>query len=555
MPKRPASESPEPSSKRHRPNVVPYIKRLSDELFLRIASFLSISDLTSCQRVSKRFSRIATDGQIWKALFYRRFVRPRASRIPGVSRAPPSSLHYSSRNSRWLEDEGLARTSATNWKQLYKLRHNWNKGICRVSEVDISANEPLPPLPPPVPPLLVRLHEGMVFTVDSTHGLRAWKWRNLKKSPIANADLYQSSLDPGSYGAPTAMAIDEDCGAAKVVNITVGFEKGGFCVYQLDMEMSSSTFRLRYIDPRNGPPPGNSSHGPMIISMAYCTPYLLTMTASQLLTAYRFEGSDDIEIDGSKGSAEDRERMMHAPKILTSLHSHTVWPPLSLSLRRSAQSSVIACIVYAFPLYISGWSVGIQELRFSDDADGVHDSRIATAVPSGFNPVPNLSPASPPAQSVGSKSHSQANDVPLAQPTCLSYTHPYLLASHADNTLTLYLVKSTASSVSIDSGQRLWGHTSGVSTAQVSSRGKAVSMSTRGLELRVWELEGGVSEKRRLNASVRVESSQTYKDNDVVEEWRGDSQGWLGGFDEEKVVVLRAKDEGRQALVVYDFSR
>lgn len=156
MPKRPTSESPELPSKRHRPNSIPHIKRLSDELFLRIASFLPITDLTSCQRVSKRFSRIATDGQIWKALFYRRFVRPRASRIPGASRAPPSSLHYSSRNSRWLEDEGLAKTSATNWKALYKLRHNWNRGICRVSEIDITANEPLPP---PVPPLLVRLYE------------------------------------------------------------------------------------------------------------------------------------------------------------------------------------------------------------------------------------------------------------------------------------------------------------------------------------------------------------------------------------------------------------
>lgn len=130
----------------------------------------------------------------------------------------------------------------------------------------------------------------------------------------------------------------------------------------------------------------------------------------------------------------------------------------------------------------------------------------------------------------------------------------YLLASHADNTLTLYLVKSTATSVLIDSGQRLWGHTSGISTAQVSARGKAVSVSTRGSELRVWELEGGVPERRRLNASVRVES-QTYQDgDDVGKEWREDGLGWLGGFDEEKVVVLREKDEGRQALVFYDFT-
>lgn len=153
MAKRRALEPLEPLPKRLRPNFIPHIKQLSDELFLRIASFLPITDLTSCQRVSKRFSRIATDGQIWKALFYRRFVRPRASRIPGALRAPPSSLHYSSRNSKWLEDEGLVRTSETNWKELYKLRHNWNRGICGVSEIDITANAP------PIPPLLVKLHE------------------------------------------------------------------------------------------------------------------------------------------------------------------------------------------------------------------------------------------------------------------------------------------------------------------------------------------------------------------------------------------------------------
>lgn len=93
-----------------------------------------------------------------------------------------------------------------------------------------------------------------------------------------------------------------------------------------------------------------------------------------------------------------------------------------------------------------------------------------------------------------------------------------------------------------------------MSTAHVSSRGKAVSVSTRGSELRVWELEGGVSEKRRLNASVRVEP-QTYRDDDVGDEWLEDGQGWLGGFDEEKVVVLREKNRSRQALVVYDFTR
>lgn len=264
--------------------------------------------------------------------------------------------------------------------------------------------------------------------MDSTRGLRAWKLRkNSEESLIASGDLYQGHVDLGAYGAPTAMAVDEDSNAEKAVSIVVGFERGGFGVYQLDMSRSSSTFTLRYIHPRNNPSPGNNSHGPMITSITYCMPCLLTMTASQLFTVYRFTGSADI--DENKDIPDRHGRMMHAPKILSSLRSHTVWPPLSLSLRRSGQSSVIACIVYAFPLYVAGWSVGIQELRFSDDADGVIDSRIATAVPSGFNPLSataGSSPASSPTSQsgTGSRSQSLTNNTPLAQPTCLSYAHP-----------------------------------------------------------------------------------------------------------------------------------
>ncbi|RPB02610.1 hypothetical protein L873DRAFT_1834083 [Choiromyces venosus 120613-1] len=567
MLKRSAPESPEQPAKRHRPNTLPYITRLSDELLLRIASFLHINDLASCQRVSKRFQRIACDGQIWKALFYARFVRPRASRIPGLTRAPPSSLHYSSRNSRWLQDEGLARATGTKWKELYRLRHNWNRGSCSVSQIIIAENIPLPP---PIPPLMIR---GLVFTVDSTSGLRVWRLEH-KGIPVIGLDLYQGSLEFERYGIPTALAIDEDSDVKQAVNVAVGFENGGFGLYQLDIAtgpLPKLTFEYSYAGP--APSAGNSSsQGLMITSMAYCSPYLLTMSSSQLFTVYRFSRSADkgcssTEEDVNKDISISDGRMMHAPKILSSLRSHTVWPPLSLSLRRSAQKSMIASIVYAFPLYISGWSVGIQELRFTGDADTVVESRVATAVPLGFTPFGKttsggLSPVgslAPPIEGGGgirSGSKSQRNiknDIPLAQPSSISYTHPYLLASHADNTLTLYMVKSNAASLSIESGQRLWGHTSSVSTAQVSGRGKAVSLSKRGSELRVWELEGGISERRRLNASVKVEP-QVSRQTDVRSHWSVDDMGWLGGFDEEKVVVLREQDEGRRALIVYDFT-
>ena len=93
--------------------------------------------------------------------------------------------------------------------------------------------------------------------------------------------------------------------------------------------------------------------------------------------------------------------------------------------------------------------------------------------------------------------------------------------------------------------------------------------------MRVWELEGGISARRRVSASVKVEPVRIPARGDVISDARsGDrvtaAEGYLGGFDDEKVVVLRgdtsclnaaagtmgmACAEGRLALVVYDFNR
>jgi hypothetical protein len=143
-------------------------------------------------------------------------------------------------------------------------------------------------------------------------------------------------------------------------------------------------------------------------------------------------------------------------------------------------------------------------------------------------------------------------------------------------------VSSTADALKISPGNRLWGHTSSVSGAHVGGRGKAVSVSTRGDELRVWELEGGfasASARRRLAAgelSVQLRPEKTSpptKDDEILTldhkarmntglglalEDRGIDEtsmtrGFVG-FDDDKVVVLRERHAGNQTLVVYDFT-
>ncbi len=463
---------------------------------------------------------------------------------------------FSSRVSKWLDDDSLVRRgSQTNWKRQYKLRHNWSRGSCDVSEIQVTEE-------PPIPSLLVQLDAGVVITVDSTAGLRAWSMEDDQKL-LAQVQICDEGHS-NSNALPSSLATDVQNSEGAILDVVVGFSNGQFSVFQLLREQG--IFLRRYTHPP-------SSSG-ALSAIAYSKPYLATMTEAQLLSLYYFPMSPDTGSDAE---------CLDSPRLLSSLKSYTVWPPLSLSIRVSTQS-IVASIAYALPLYLSGWSVGLQELRLTPEGEMV-ESRLATAVNQGFQPLSTFSspPSSPSADL--SISPSRRSERPSrhtsTKPTSLSYTHPYLLASHPDNTLTLYMVTSTSSALSISAGSRLWGHTSSVSGAHVGSRGKAVSVSTRGDELRIWELEGGISSstsRRRAalgEVSIRVQPEKrsplethnaepnseelsttdnrvglTFKAN---EEESTLTKGFVG-FDEEKVVILKEKGLGTQALVIYDFT-
>lgn len=524
------------SVKRVRPTTDDLLSRLSDELLIRILSFLPITDLNICQRTSQKFKSIAADSQLWKALYYNRFVRPRASRLPGIRDAEtaPGHLYFSSKLSKWLDDDNLVkRGQDTNWKKQYKLRDNWTKGNCNISEIEVAEQ-------PPIPPLLVRMHDGIVYTADVTGGLRAW---SSKKVPRLLACVVFDTTSP-----PTSMALDVSTANTHCHHVAVGFEDGAFKVYTFDHEAEMFLEIYAHTASSNG----------MLSAVAYCSPYLVTMTAAQLLSLYQFPANSKPQT------------ILDPPRLLHSLLSHTVYPPLSLAIRSSSQN-IVATIAFAFPSLLSGWGVGIQEIWLSPEG-ALFDSRLAMSSGTSQPAATAGNPVTPPNRMSSSFS---AASVGYSKPTSLSYSHPYLLLSHPDNTLTLYLVTSSDKVLSIASGSRLWGHTSSVSGAHVGGRGKAVSVSSRGDELRIWELEG--TNRRRLassDLSVRVqgESLPTTKPAPVpslseainrresglgiaVSELDDLSvvRGWIG-FDEENVVVLKERNAGSQSLVVYDFT-
>ena len=454
-----------------------------------------------------------------------------------VANLSSDTLRHSSKLAKWLEHGHLIRTGQqTDWKRQYRLRHNWFRGVCKVRELEVAQ--------PSVPPVLVKIHSGIVFTVDIEHGLRAWATRALYKLLAAQTLDIPTTSTP----FPSCLGVDTSSDLEETPRITVGLEDGSFHVYTFDVVLSR--FCLAYSHPA-------SSNG-SVSAIAIALPYVLTMSHNKTLSLYRFPSAQPVLHHGN----------LRDPELLASLNSNIVYTPLSLSIRTSS-AGIVACIAYAFSRLNLGWSVGLQELRLTEEGEAV-GSRVASTMDAGMSNFQSIKDQD---RSVSARSASSQpfalHPQLMARPRSLSYSHPYLLATLPDNTLMVYLVVSDLDKLTITSGRRLWGHTSSVSGAEVSDRGKAVSVSTKGNEMRVWELEDLLSSSSSTRkASIRIIPEK--QDLGVLAEAiarRGNGLGlalydiqrelsltrsWVG-FDDEQVVVLGELSR-RQILSCYDFT-
>ena len=474
MAKRKLSSAGLPPAKRRRD----IFSTLSDELLVRVLSYMDERTLLAIAPVSRRFHRVTADSQLWRPHYYRRFILPRAHRIPGFRRRRP---HKSA-----PPDE------AVDWKQQYRLRHNWARGRCAVDEVPVRHGVA-------APCTLVKVVDGLAVTVDGTSGLRVWDLKTRKA-------VVQTDMD----AMPTCLAVDDVRLSSAVLDVAVGFADGTFAIWRLENKKLHCVYRH-----------AKSFFGELV-AVAYGYPYVLTASRMGFISLYTFDSPPSLPSPGPRRSGEE-----FTPRLLTSLKSHSTRPPLALSIRRTA-ASVVASIAYTFDA-VGGWSIGIQDLDINDQS--VVTSRVAYTLPTATRNTPPSSPT-----------QLQTLEPDEDGPSRLCYSHPYLLATLPDNTLVLHLCTATSSSLSISEGTRLWGHTSGISDAEITPRGKAVSVSMRGDEIRVWEVEGRVGGR-----SVEVKP-QTGGGMGVDER-----RNWVG-FDDEMVVVLKERGDGRESLMVYDFT-
>ncbi|KAI1455496.1 hypothetical protein F4805DRAFT_435724 [Annulohypoxylon moriforme] len=547
---------------------------LPNELLIRILTFLPLPDLLNTAPISRRFYDLFGDSQIWKRLYYSRFVLPRALRIPGFRNgsAREGKLHYSSRKAVWADGRrggwvdmhvGNIEDRSRDWKKQYKLRHNWSKGKCAVEELPLG-QEPSPPETGSPHKMLVKISEGIAITADIATGLRAW---DLKTKHL----LSQISLGQvDSEVAPSCITIDDQRIQDKILEIAIGFTDGSFGVWKLDIQERKILRRYRHEESTNGE----------LVGLAFSYPYLMTATKSVLVSLYTFDGLPKANDSGTQESDSETARdsesetmpgtedehiskrsklkwkpeslSLRAPYLLTSLKSLTSRAPLALSIRKTAVNIVVS-IAYTFS-NLQGWALGIQDLHLRPSTSKSKSTPDITTTRLAYSPLVRSSPTHIPLP-MSSARHIKDLD----GPTNLCYTHPYLLATLPDNTLILHLCTSNATSLSLSPGIRLWGHTSGISDAEITARGKAVSVSCRGEEIRVWELEGktqadGKSIKVRPTSKPMtdaVEVGNASSDDVATVAW-DDRRNWVG-FDDEMVIVLK-ESKGLESLMVYDFT-
>jgi hypothetical protein len=529
-----------------------HISKLSDEILLNMFELLSLPQIIACQTVSHRWQHISTDPELWKHLYFQRFVKPRLAHVHSRTRTRIATRDWW--NNERTQNEGESRKD---WKQMFKVRHNWHKGRCAVTEMDISNSPPHPAVHEPPrqssfwnEPVLTTStplvqFDGKIFVVaDKDNGLRAWDIEKLEngRRRIIGTRRFQTYEHGWRLGEPTALGID---GGGATIDVVVGFESGGAMVLQLSPSDEASGldfgFEVRFILPPSQVPE-------KILHLTYSHPHLLTLDADHYLRAYFFESSSFL---------------LNPPRPLATLHAQALHGPCNLTLRKpksGGEASVTASIAYSMPLFHGGWSVGVQEVVLDlASPNGIAQTRIGTSIPSTYQLA--IHPDRPPSQAFSAS-------VPVASPTSISYSHPYLLTSHKDNTLTLYLARSTDKEITIGNPRRLWGHTTGVARAGVAGRGRAVSVSQIGGEVRVWELESIAAAVAKADIdvadgavvgiieSVRVENASAparvgkdlYRDTRIPT-----AVEWIG-FDEEKVLVVTSDQERDKNVTLYDFT-
>ncbi|KAI8139256.1 hypothetical protein BJV82DRAFT_522236 [Fennellomyces sp. T-0311] len=290
-----------------------------------------------------------------------------------------------------------------------------------------------------------------------------------------------------------------------VHRLVVGYDRGGLSVWECATsdEDGFSAAEVAVYTPK-------VMRVGRIVSIGVCYPMVLTCSSDMRLSAFCIEPTD------------------HAAnaRLLYELQSHIRWHPISVDLDRCDDQSDRwrAMICFGMPVGLNASSVGVQEVILSSEtfvssrhcaALGPEDMFFAPTSPGRTRPD-NLQPI-----------------------TGISYSEPYLVTSHPNNTIKQYHVLFSKDKMELCYVQTLYGHTSKVCALSLdASIGRLVSGDRFGLK--VWDIS--CSGKSNYIVSINGTTGQRATSGSVP--FR--DMEWLQ-FDSDKIVAV-VRDEDAKAI-------
>jgi len=223
-----------------------------------------------------------------------------------------------------------------------------------------------------------------------------------------------------------------------------------------------------------------------LIACALHFPVLVTCTEDFELSIYFIDYIQDANILFSSLTEDEKLVEQVECRLVHQLRSFVCWAPIEISvecittdsaqctsMNYDSQDSWKAIVAYSVPLYGDGWTVGIQEIKFS--ATRLISTRHCSSLPSF---IPILS------ENNFTDDIEQFSFAPI---TTITYNAGQLVTAHCDNTLQVYYVLEQGKKLECRHKCTLYGHTGSVMSVALDEHGKLITGSMDH-SIKIWDL-------------------------------------------------------------------
>ncbi|RIB28007.1 hypothetical protein C2G38_2239762 [Gigaspora rosea] len=524
-----------------------FVNIFSDELNLHVFRYLSAADVSICSQVSRKWWRIANDRQLWKSLFLSRFKapnRPNLSYRLETLQLTQTQTTNPLKSSIITNNENLSEndiSDSEDWKNIYRVNHNWQTGNCRVIDFKpydnliqdrfqksfsllteynktqiFSFNTNSNPL--------VQFTKHIILTASSSSNLdenntpEVHLWRagkhnehidTLKSNILSHIITTQGCKNPIYI---TCLKLDsneqeDNLGVCKIVS---GYSNGGFTIWEFDTleKDGNENFENNWRHRELYTIPTISHNASPLIACSLYSPILITCNKDFVLSIY-YINFKQKGIENSDKSKDSKNFLIYENlvecQLIHQLKSFVCWAPIEISIKRSQekfdQTGIncdldrnvwIAMIVYSTPMYGGGWTAGIQEIKFSTIT--LISTKHCSYLPSSTLP----------------------SFISIAPITTITYNSGQLVTAHADNTLQVYYVLDKGKNLECKHIQTLYGHTGSVMSVAMDEHGKLIT-GAMDQTIKIWDL-GWNLEK---NFNYQNNNIEHYDDYDDTQELKG----------------------------------